>query len=86
MTTFLFLTSWTLTHFLKAALGCLEGMPTFSRTMPLAIGAPSSGSYLSLSLSILTLNSLLAHLNLSLLFLSFLAAKSPFGPSGKALP
>src|SRR5919108_6300192 len=55
VTDFPFFISWTLTHFLTAELGCLDSMPTFSRTIPLACGAPSSGLAFLSNISILLL-------------------------------
>lgn len=73
-----FLMSWTLTHFLTPELGFLGSRPTFSRTIPLACGAPSDG-VISLILSILSLNLRLPHLKCFLCWMIFLAAYSPVG-------
>ena len=46
-----FLMSWVRTHLRMALFGCLLSTPTFSRTMPFAMGDPWSGSTFSSSLS-----------------------------------
>src|ERR671925_720142 len=50
-----FFISCTLTHLRTAELGCFDSIPTFSSTMPLACGAPSSGFAFLSSMSILLL-------------------------------
>src|SRR3989338_9669107 len=44
-----FLVSCTLTHFMIPEWGCFCSLPSFFKTIPVAWGAPSSGSYFDLS-------------------------------------
>src|ERR1051325_408067 len=74
-----FFINCTLTHFLTAELGCLDSIPTFSKTIPLACGEPSSGFAFLSNISILRLKYLFAHLALFLFDLKTRPANRPNG-------
>ena len=52
---FPFLINCTRTHLRTAELGCFDSMPTFSKTIPLACGAPSNGLAFLSNINILRL-------------------------------
>src|SRR5919199_6530866 len=74
-----FFINCTLTHFLTAELGCLDSIPTFSKTIPLACGDPSRGFAFLSSINILLLKYLLAHLAFFLFELKTRPANRPNG-------
>src|SRR3989338_6171614 len=74
-----FFTNCTLTHFLKAELGCFASNCTFSRTMPLPCEAPPRGSDFSFRRFALRTYTLSYHLLMCLLAFSFFPAFKPRG-------